>query len=62
MKLLRIKLPDQLHARLKLQAVLDQVSMQEKAMRAIEHSVKVSEGFGQINPALTSANPQKRGL
>ncbi len=35
MKLLRIKLPDQLHARLKLQAVLDQVSMQEAAVQSL---------------------------
>ena len=36
MKLLRIKLPDSLHARLKVQCAVDGVSMQESATAHLE--------------------------
>ncbi len=63
MKLLRIKLPDSLHARLKVQAATDG-SMQVLAVVAIRQLLDACDvqRQAQLNPALASANPQKRGL
>ncbi len=86
MKLLRIKLPDQLHARLKVQCAVESISMQQYAVDAISMQVGylpddnpkkdhfppevLAAGMkflkiqpeAKINPALASANPQKRGM
>ncbi len=72
MKLLRIKLPDQLHARLRVQSAIAAESMQTTAVEVLQKWVIEKEQYNESlrqhhertynNPALTSANPQKRGL
>ncbi len=74
MKLLRIKLPDQLHARLRRMASDEEYAAQDRfttsgtmqslALRALTRLADERDAFdaAKINPALASANPQKRGL
>ncbi len=59
---LRIKLPDQLHARLKVQAAMTNSSMQELAVAGIKAVCPFPYENGSQIPALASANPQKRGM
>ncbi len=63
MKLLRIKLPDSLHARLKVQAAYWGGTMQNMAVAALTEAVdtaEVSSGTGpKINP---QPQPQKQEI
>ncbi len=71
MKLLRIKLPDSLHARLRRMASDEEYAAQDRfttsgtmqslALRALTRLADEGDA-AKINPALASANPQKRGL
>lgn len=68
---LRIKLPDQLHARLRRMASDEEYAAQDRfttsgtmqslALRALTRLAGEGDA-AKINPALASANPQKRGL
>ncbi len=62
MKLLRIKLPDQLHARLKVQAAVWGGSMQNIAVGAIEEAVHTAEitAKSQANPRPSVQNERAR--
>ncbi len=63
MKLLRIKLPDSLHARLKVQCAVDAVSMQEAGVEALAEWISergLANAQTQNNPRSNVQNERAR--
>ncbi len=61
MKLLRIKLDDALHARLKVQCAMDQVSMQQYCVDCIDSSLEEAKSMLQQSQSNPRSNAQEKG-